>query len=126
MIVPKNLNPVDNEVNNKTIHGWRLFLKQELLKQRHYRSDFSGRLITEGTGCEMHEGIVTRAVVPKGIWWHYMIFHPYNCFLLLPEEHHPAPSKEWAISKAYALYGREAVREWFYGLPWKVVPFHLP
>lgn len=119
-----SLDPADYNLSNTNIHSWRQFLKQQLLIQRNYKSDFSGRQIYDSV--EMHEGIVTRAVVPKSIWWQYLIFHPYNCFLLLPEEHHPAPSKEWAISKAYSLYGREAVREWFDSLPFKKKPFQLP
>jgi hypothetical protein len=127
-MIPMSLDPADHGVTNNTLPAWRAVLKQELLKRRQYRSDFSGRLITYESGCEMHEGILSRAAVPKSVDWHWMIMSPYNCFLLLPEEHRPSPpSKEWAISKAYALYGRENVRRWFYGLPWKRgVPFELP
>lgn len=115
-------------VNNKNFSEWREYLKRELLFRRRYRSDFSGKLITEYTGCHVHEGILPRAVVPKSVWWHYKIFHEFNCFLLLPEEHIPqAPSREWCIQHAYERYGREEVRDWMYGLPWKgEPPFKMP
>lgn len=122
-----SLDPVDHGITNATMSDWRRYLKTELLKQRKYRSDYSGKLITDESGVELHEGIVTRANVPKGVSWHYLIFHPVNCFLLLPEEHRPtAPSRDWAIQRAYRRYGRDYVRSWYYGLPWKVKPFELP
>lgn len=107
------------------LDAFRAFLKNELLERRHYQSDLSGKWLYGG--CEMHEGILTRANVPRGIWWHYMIFHEFNCFLLLPEEHRPfPPSREWCIEKAYERYGREAVKAWYYSLPFKSFPFQLP
>ena len=112
------------------VYEWRQFLKKELLKKRKYRSDLSGKPLTQ---CHMHEGILTRANVPKSIWWHVLIYHEINCFLLLPEEHIPQPpSREWCIQKAYDRYGSEVVQEWFYNLPWKQIagkpqtPFLLP
>lgn len=61
------LNPADYDwCNNSTIFSWRQFLKQELLRERGYKSDYSGKPITPLTGCHMHEGIVTRANVTKG------------------------------------------------------------
>lgn len=124
-----SLYPEDHGVDNKSLRAWRAFLKVRLLQQRGWKSDFSGRRITELTGCELHEGILTRANLPASIHWHWRLHDPRNCFLLLPDEHRPAPpSREWAISKAYALYGRDSVREWFYNLPWKRhrPPFELP
>lgn len=113
-------------VTNKTLDDWRVVLKNYLLKERGYRSDLSGTVLFK-TGCHMHEGIISRAVVPLSVSWHFMIHHPYNCFLLLPDEHLPqAPSRGWAVEKAYERYGRENVRAWYYGLPWKAVPFQLP
>ena len=107
------------------IIGWRQFLKYELLRKRKWRSDFSGRSLID-RGCDMHEGIITRAVLRSGVWWHYQIYHEYNCFLLLREEHIPkAPSRQWAVQTAYERYGRDNVREWFYSLPFKVRPFQL-
>lgn len=121
-----SLNPKENEwVNNKTIYPWRQFLKRALLTQRGWKSDYSNKPLK--VTCHMHEGIVSRAVIPKSIWWHYYIYAPPNCFLLLPEEHLPQPpSRDWCIERAYALYGRDVVREWFYTLPFKVIPFQLP
>lgn len=113
-------------VDNKNYSKWRAELKRALLIERNYRSDLSGKsLIYEG--CHLHEGIVTRATVPRGIWWSYQIYHPCNCFLLTPDEHIPnPPSREWCIEKAYALYGIDLVRDWFHNLPWKSIPFNLP
>lgn len=112
-------------MNNSNFPAWRKELKIALYKERTGLSDLSG--LPLNTKCHMHEGIISRAVINKGIWWHYQIYHPYNCFLLLPEEHIPfPPSRVWAIETAYARYGRDNVREWFYALPWKVIHFHLP
>lgn len=111
-------------VSNQTIYEWRQLLKLELLNERQWRSDFSGKPL-KGQ-CDMHEGIISRAVVPKSVEWHFRIFHPYNCFLLLPEEHrYSPPSRAWAISRAFERYGEETIREWFYSLPWKSVPFRI-
>ena len=110
-----------------SLYEWRQFLKAELLKKRDYKSDFSGKLITRHTGCEMHEGILTRANVPQGISWSRLIHHEYNCFLLLKDEHDPiCPSRAWCIARSYGLYGEDTVREWYYSLPFKVFPFQLP
>lgn len=112
-------------VNNDNFPEWRKQLKWKLYRERGGVSDYSGRSLR--SGCHMHEGIVSRAVVPRGIRWHYQIYHAYNSFLLLPNEHIPnPPNKEWAIETAYRRYGRDVVREWFYSLPWKVIPFQLP
>ena len=106
---------------------WREYLKLKLLKKRHFRSDWSGKKITESTGAHMHEGIVTRANVPRNVEWFWMIFDERNSLLLLPEEHIPQPPpREWCTERLYKLYGREIVRHWFYNLPWKTVPFELP
>lgn len=100
-----------------SLYEWRQFLKKELLRKRKYRSDFSGKPLRQR---HMHEGILTRANVPKNISWHIKIYHEYNCFLLLPEEHIPQPpSREWCILRSYELYGKDAVIEWYYSLPWK-------
>jgi len=119
----------DHLITNKAIADWRFELKMELLKKRGFRSDYSGKRITENTGCHLHEGILTRANVSRaaknadGESWQYLIFHEVNCFLLLPEEHIPQPpSRDWCIQKSYEMYGRDAVREWFYSLPWKIRP----
>lgn len=110
---------------NDTIFEWRQFLKHTLLQERKYRSDMSGEPLYET--CEMHEGIISRNMIPKNIWWQILIFHPFNSFLLTVEQHRPSPpSKDWAVSKAYALYGRDAVRDWFDSLPFKTRPFRLP
>jgi len=110
-------------VDKTNYQQWREFLKRELLHKRHYRSDWSGKRLTLSTGCEMHEGIITRAVVPLSVAWHVQIYHEFNCFLLLPEEHRPQPpSREWCVEHAYQLYGKQVVQDWFYGLPWKGKP----
>ena len=113
-------------IKEKAVYDYRFMLKRELLKKRGYKSDWSGKPISDVTGCHMHEGIVTRSMVPKSLWWQLLIFAEPNCFLLLPSEHIPnPPSREWAVMKAYEYYGRDVVREWFYSLPWKSVPFQL-
>jgi len=116
----------DQLVTYSMICDWRFKLKTELLKKRKFRSDWSGKLITDATGCHMHEGIVTRATVPRSINWHYMIFHEVNCFLLLPDEHIPQPpTPAWCLQKAYEYYGHDAVKDWYDSLPFKVKPFIL-
>lgn len=117
------LDPDGWGATNATIYEWRQYLKRQLLIQRRYRSDLSGKLLHGG--CDMHEGFVIRSDVPKNIWWQYKIFHPYNSFLLLPEEHRvQAPSREQCIEIAYARYGKENVLKWYYSLPFKVFPKH--
>jgi hypothetical protein len=119
-----SLDPRDHVwVDNDHIFEWRQYLKQELLQQRRYLSDYSGKYLTT---CEMHEGLITRANVPKNVWWQIFIYHPYNCFLLLPEEHRlHGHEREWAVKKSYERYGRNAVVLWFESLPFKVRPFKL-
>lgn len=110
-------------VNNHSIFEWRNHLKLWLLKERNYKSDLSGKHLFT---VEVHEGILTRANVPKNVWWQYFIFHPYNCFLLLPSEHRPQPpNREWCIQSAYARYGRDAVKSWYESLPFRARPFQL-
>jgi hypothetical protein len=100
---------------------WRAYLKLELLRKRQWRSDWSGRYLST---CEMHEGILTRANAPLGLPFFWMIYHEYNCFLLLTEEHHPQPpSRGWCIQKSFERYGEDAVRDWFNSIPFKVRPF---
>lgn len=114
-------------VNNSTIYWWRWLLKIHLLHEREWVSDLSGMPFDPNmANCEMHEGIITRGTLPKSVEWHWRIYHPYNCFLLLPQEHRPnPPSREWAIETSFRYYGEDNVREWFYGLPWKVTPFQI-
>jgi len=126
--VSTNLKPlaIPDSISNENFSVWRDTLKRALLQERNYRSDLSGKLLIYN-GCHLHEGIVSRATVPRGIWWHYRIFHSCNSILLLPDEHIPQPpSREWCVGKLYEYYGRDAVRDWFYSLPWKAIPFHLP
>ena len=109
--------------NFPRLDTWRMELKDELLRRRGYRSDYSGLPLID---CDMHEGIITRAVVPKSTGWQRLIFHEYNCFLLLREEHIPQPpSREWCMLKSFERYGKVKVVEWFYSLPWKSVPFRI-
>lgn len=131
-MAPTSLNVLRNQwiltipehVNNGNFSEWRAELKQRLLIERGYHSDLSGKRLYQ---CHLHEGIVTRATVPRGIWWHFQIYHPFNSFLLLPDEHIPhPPSRAWCIERAYELYGKELVRDWYYNLPWKSIPFQLP
>lgn len=106
---------------------WREYLKHGLLSKRRFKSDLSGRPIRDYTGCHMHEGILTRANAPKNLPFFWMIFHEVNCLLLLPDEHIPQPpNREWCTEWAYENYGRDVVREWFYSIPYKKVPFELP
>ena len=121
----KNLE-IPEWVDNDHIFEWRELLKRTLLNERGYRSDLSGRLLLY-SGCHLHEGILSRANVPKSVVWSYRIFHSVNCFLLTPDEHIPQPpSRAWCIEKAYARYGRETVRAWYYSLPFRSFPFQLP
>lgn len=115
-------------IKESTVYDYRFKLKMELLKKRGYKSDWSGKPISDVTGCHLHEGIIQRNLVPKSIWWHLLIFSEMNSVLLLPEEHIPLVSgltREWCIQLMYDYYGRDAVREWFYGLPWRSIPFQL-
>jgi hypothetical protein len=115
-----SLDPKDHNLTNDDLFVWRNHLREKLLQQRRYVSDYSGEYLTR---VEMHEGILTRANVPRNVWWHILIYHPYNSFLLLPDEHRPkCPSRQWCVQKAYERYGREAVRDWFYELPWRGKP----
>jgi hypothetical protein len=108
---------------NSNISKWRELLKEELLKKRKFKSDLSGQELYE---CHMHEGILTRANVPSCIKWSWMIFHEYNSFLLLPNEHIPnPPSREWCIERSFSLYGKDNVLEWYYSLPFKSFPFRI-
>ena len=118
------MNP-ETILSAKTVYNWRYELKMELLEKRGYKSDWSGKPISNEV--HMHEGLVTRGMCPKSLWWHMLIFAEPNCFLLLPEEHVPVclPSREWCIQKSYEYYGRDVVREWYYSLPFKSFPFHL-
>lgn len=119
MLYTVTLSP-ENLINEKTVADWRFELKRKLLDKRGWRSDFSGKPITEATGCHMHEGIISRAKAPKNLLWHILIFHEINCFLLLPEEHIPKPpSREWCLQKAIEYYGHDVVKEWYYSLPYK-------
>ena len=117
------LDPRRYEMDNSAIFEWRQHLKKQLLIERHYLSDWSGlRMIA----CDMHEGIITRGNVPKSLDWQWQIFHPYNSFLLMPEEHYPnPPSRAWCAVNAFERYGKDNVVEWFYSLPWKRVPFRV-
>lgn len=112
---------------NLSIPEWRALLKRELYRQREYKSDLSSLPIQSIHHCHLHEGIITRASIPFSVEWQWRIFASPNCFLLLPSEHIPnPPSREWAIERAYELYGRDVVRDWFYDLPFKSIPFQLP
>lgn len=127
----KYLNPAewDTPISNSNFWIWRNYLKGALIYKRHYKSDLSGLPLNLTTGCELHEGIITRAVVPLSVKWHFMIYHEFNSFLLLPHEHRPQPpSRKWCVERAYELYSRDEVRNWYYGyLPWKSKPpFQLP
>jgi hypothetical protein len=119
------LDPLNYDwASNATTYEWRKFLKETLLIERKYKSDLSGRLLYNT--CHMHEGILQRSVVPKNLWWQILIFHPYNSFLLLPEEHIPCPpSRAWCAVNAFERYGKEAVVDWFYSLPFKRFPFKI-
>ena len=111
-------------VTKANYRTWRTELRRTLYLEREGLSDFSGEPLRGGF--DMHEGIVSRAVVPSSVWWHFRILDPVNCFLLLRDEHIPQPpSREWAVERATQLYGRAAVEEWFYGLPWKVIQFRI-
>ena len=108
---------------SENIFKWRAALKYWLWSEREGRSDLSGEILNHS--CHMHEGILTRGDL-RGVRWQYLIFHPYNCFLLKPEEHIPEPpSREWAVLKSCSRYGEKNVVEWFNNLPFKVKPFRI-
>ena len=116
ILVPKDL-------KNSDTYYWRKALKYHLCNKFNYTSDLSG---TPFKVCHLHEGILTRANVPKSLSWQWMIFHEYNCFLLTPEEHIPnPPSREWAVQKSFDKYGIDNVIQWFYSLPFKYHPFRI-
>lgn len=118
------LDPRLHGVTNAGIYEWRQQLKQLLAIERGYKSDWSGESLY--FNCEMHEGIITRGMANKSLEWHFAIFHPYNSFLLLAEEHRPAPpSRKWCIQNAVQRYGADNVVEWFYSLPFKVFPYKI-
>lgn len=118
-----SLDPADHDLTNDDIFLWRNHLRERLLELRQYKSDFSGKPLYQ---VHMHEGIITRANVPKSLSWQILIFHPYNSVLLTPDEHIPnPPSREWCIQWAYRNFGRDAVRNWYYNLPFKKRPFEL-
>jgi hypothetical protein len=103
---------------------WRNWLRTELYEARGGNSDLSG-VILHG-GFDMHEGIIPRAVVPRSIEWHYMIYHEINCFMLLRDEHIPQPpTRTECYWLAVARYGYEAVEAWIDSLPWKA-PIERP
>jgi len=67
--------------------------------------------------------LVSRAVVPKSVWWHYKIYHPFNSLLLLPDEHIPnPPNREQALEILSSRYGIDKIRFWYYNLNWKGDP----
>lgn len=112
--------------SNYSTYEWRKFLKEKLLLERGSVSDFSGNRFDPHDEIEMHEGIISRAIVPKSLWWQIFTFHPYNSFLVTREEHEKyGHFREWALQRSYELYGRENVIAWFNNLPFKVRPFKL-
>lgn len=110
--------------NGSDIHSWRRFLKERLLAERDYVSDLTGRRFSlTREEPQMHEGCITRAVVPGSVSWNYMIFHPYNCFLLFESEHIPEPpSRSLCYWLSVIRYGKEDVDAWIESLPWKAPP----
>lgn len=121
-----SLDPAKNTWAKNDLWTWRQALKLALFGQRKGRSDLSGKPLTTATGCHMHEGILTRANVPKGIAWSYLIYSPVNCFLLSIDEHIPfPPPRQWAVERAVRRYGYIVVEDWWESLPFKSRPFQL-
>lgn len=92
-----------------------------LFDQRKGRSDLTQ--ISLGSGFEMHEGIFTRAHVPRSVRWYHLLFGGPNCFLLTPEEHRPdPPDRVVCYWLSVARYGKQAVDFWVDSLPFKSTP----
>ncbi|HMN10753.1 MAG TPA: hypothetical protein PKD55_00345 [Bellilinea sp.] len=103
---------------NTWVSDWRYWLKDKLYTERQRRSDLSFRLL--GDSAEMHEGIFPRSRVPGGVDWHWRIYSGVNCFLLLPEEHQPAPpSPATCYWISVARYGPRRVNAWIDALPFR-------
>ena len=103
----------------KDIPKWRAHLRDRLYIKRRGLSDLSGFPLTGGF--DAHECLIPRAVVPRGIKWHYMIFHEINVLLLTPDEHIPQPpTRIESYWLAVMRYGMGAVNGWIDSLPWKV------
>lgn len=108
----------------KEVSRWRRHLRDSLAEIRGYSSDLSGVYLHGAF--DVHEGIIPRAVVNKGVDWHWMIFHEINCFLLLQDEHIPnPPSRTECYWMAVARYTKPIVDAWIVTLPWKV-PLERP
>jgi len=117
-------NPSNYGINIKDdveVRIWRDMLRTYLIKERaNFTCEFCNRPLTAISGADMHEGIVTRANVPKGTGWQGLIFAECNVLILHPNCHAPIPpSKEWCWEWACKKYGETVVREWYYNLPWK-------
>ena len=105
------------------IRSWRSMLRNQLATRRDYRSDISGARFKPADRVHLHEGMFTRAQIPRGIDWHYMIFHEYNCFLLHEKEHIPLPpNRIQCYWLSVCRHGQPVVDDWIDNLPWKVRP----
>lgn len=96
----------------------RTLLRKYLFVERQQRSDLTQRNLT--TGFDMHEGIFPRRYINKKS--QHLLFHPFNCFLLLREEHIPEPpSRTVCFWLAVARYGIDQIQEWINNLPFKTI-----
>lgn len=94
-------------------------LRKFLFIERQERSDLTQRTLTH---FDMHEGIFPRRYVNTAK--QSLLFHPYNCFLLLREEHIPEPpSRALCFWLSVARYGLDHINRWIDFLPFKTKDF---
>lgn len=112
------------KVNNTyQAKAWRKRLRRDLYRVRSGWCDVCGHWLHK-RGFEVHEGIVTRRDVqgwryPERAW----IFTEFNCVLLCPTCHRPTPPSRQAVWDLQCKrYGEEAMKKWYYSLPFKVFP----
>lgn len=99
---------------------WRAHLRENLYKQRQGRSDLTQQSLRYGF--EMHEGLFSRAYVPKAHWQQFLFAGP-NVFLLSNLEHQPQPpDRTTCFWLSVARYGLLHVQKWIESLPFKSDP----
>lgn len=96
---------------------WRRKLREQLFADRGRRSDLTQRPLFV---FDLHEGCYSRRWAGKNTALQNVLFSGPNCFLLLPEEHSPAPSPTICYWLAVARYTKTTVDRWINSLPCKV------
>ena len=109
-----------NISDENEVKAWREMLRLWLVKDRNFLCDYCGKSLT--TSFDMHESLVTRQAAQKAKW-KGLIYAEQNCTVLHRECHEKVQSdRDWAFERLSELYGADAIREWYYGLPWKGKP----